>query len=54
MNWATRSLPVPLSPVIRTVPLERAMREAERRRSSVRWLLAMNSGASMPISSLRR
>ena len=49
-----RSLPVPLSPVISTVPLERAMREALRSSSRVASLWPTIEGASVPTSSARR
>ena len=54
MCWATRSLPVPLSPVIKTVPFERAMRVADRSVSSMRGLRAMTVSDSAPTSSDRR
>jgi hypothetical protein len=54
MKCATRSLPVPDSPVIKTVPLLRAMRAAVRRVSSIAGLFATIVEGASPLTSVRR
>ena len=54
MYCAIFSLPVPLSPVISTVPLERATREALRSDSSMAGLFATRLGGVPAEISLRR